>query len=260
MSLLLKLTLAPTFVAGISLAGRRWGPLLAGWLAGLPVVAGPILYIYTLEQGPSFAASAALSTLTGLLSLSCFCFVYARLCPRLSWPWCLGLGWGAFLLATLALRSLSWPLWAALPGVFAGIGLTLRLLPSGKGLTARNTPTRWDLPLRMGSAAALVLALTGAASWLGPDWSGLLTPFPVATSVLAVFSHLGLGPSGAIALLQALLSGLFGFSVFCAVVAASLLSLGIGGSFGLGLLGCIAVNGLGYFLARRAFERAASSG
>ncbi|MEW6775204.1 MAG: hypothetical protein AB1405_02850 [Bdellovibrionota bacterium] len=260
MTLLLKLTLAPTFVAGISLAGRRWGPLVAGWLAGLPVVAGPILYIYALEQGPGFAAGAALSTLTGLLSLGAFCLVYAWLSEKFSWPWCLLAGWASFLGATVAFRPLSWPLWLALPGVFAGIGLILRFLPAADAPVAKNTPTRWDLPLRMGSAAVLVLALTGAAAWLGPTWSGLLTPFPVATSVLAVFSHVGLGRGGAIALLRALLGGLFGFSVFCALVAALLPSWGLAGAFALGLLGCSLVNGAGYLFSRRALERSASNG
>jgi hypothetical protein len=41
--LLVKLSLAPLLVVGSSLAGRRWGPALAGVLGALPLVAGPIL-------------------------------------------------------------------------------------------------------------------------------------------------------------------------------------------------------------------------
>ena len=50
--LALKLLLVPCFLLLVSLAGRRWGAHVVGWLAGLPVVAGPILYFLALEQGP----------------------------------------------------------------------------------------------------------------------------------------------------------------------------------------------------------------
>ena len=43
--LLLKVLLAPALVLGTSLAGRRWGPQVAGVLVTLPIVAGPILVI-----------------------------------------------------------------------------------------------------------------------------------------------------------------------------------------------------------------------
>ena len=49
--LLLKLTLAPGLVAAVTLAGRRWGPRVAGWLGGLPVIVGPILLALAIVTG-----------------------------------------------------------------------------------------------------------------------------------------------------------------------------------------------------------------
>ena len=46
-----KVLLAPGFVVVASLAARRYGPRIGGLIAGLPVVAGPILLIYALEHG-----------------------------------------------------------------------------------------------------------------------------------------------------------------------------------------------------------------
>jgi hypothetical protein len=45
MMLALKLLLVPMFLALVSMAGKRWGPAIAGWLAGFPIVAGPILWL-----------------------------------------------------------------------------------------------------------------------------------------------------------------------------------------------------------------------
>ena len=53
--LALKLLLAPLLVVASSLAGRRWGPQVAGVLVVLPVVAGPILLILYLDHGSHFA-------------------------------------------------------------------------------------------------------------------------------------------------------------------------------------------------------------
>ena len=51
--LALKLLLAPLLVVASSLAGRRWGPQVAGVTVVLPVVAGPILLILYLDHGAS---------------------------------------------------------------------------------------------------------------------------------------------------------------------------------------------------------------
>ncbi|HBF50271.1 MAG TPA: hypothetical protein DDX04_07705, partial [Massilia sp.] len=56
--LALKLVLVPLLIYLVTLAGRRWGPSVAGWLSAFPIVAGPILLTLALEQGAPFAASA----------------------------------------------------------------------------------------------------------------------------------------------------------------------------------------------------------
>jgi hypothetical protein len=63
--LALKLLLVPALLAAISMAGKRWGPGVAGWLAGFPSLTGPILLFLALERGPEFTTRAA------VLSLAC---------------------------------------------------------------------------------------------------------------------------------------------------------------------------------------------
>src|SRR4051812_37894419 len=112
--LLLKLTLAPGLVAATTIAGRRWGPRMAGWLGGLPVVVAPILLAITLEHGRAFGARAAGGALLGLLSLTFFILTYGWCARVMSWLPAAALGWAAFLGATLLLDRTDPPNWLAL--------------------------------------------------------------------------------------------------------------------------------------------------
>ena len=105
--LAIKLMLAPAFVVGASLAARRFGARIGGLIAGLPVVAGPILLVYALAHGGPFAAGAAAGTLLGLVSLIAFVVVYARLAGRASWPASMLAGWLAFAVATAGFSALT---------------------------------------------------------------------------------------------------------------------------------------------------------
>ena len=108
--MVLKALLAPLLILLATLAGRRWGPGVGGWLAGLPLTSGPVSLILALEQGPEFAARAALGTLFGLVALAAFALAYGVAAPRTGWPGCLVVAFGAFALTTLALRGATLPL------------------------------------------------------------------------------------------------------------------------------------------------------
>lgn len=82
--LLLKLLLVPGFLLLLSLAGKRWGPSIAGWLAGLPVVAEPILFFLAVERGSAFASTAAISSLSAVFASVAFNVAYAHAAQRVS--------------------------------------------------------------------------------------------------------------------------------------------------------------------------------
>ena len=50
-SLALKLLLTPALIGAASLAGRRWGPAISGWLVGLPFTSCPVVFFVALNQG-----------------------------------------------------------------------------------------------------------------------------------------------------------------------------------------------------------------
>ena len=47
--LALKLIFVPALIGGVSLAGRKWGPAVSGWLAGFPFTSGPVALILALD-------------------------------------------------------------------------------------------------------------------------------------------------------------------------------------------------------------------
>jgi hypothetical protein len=232
--LAVKILLAPSFVVGASLAARRFGARVGGLIAGLPVVAGPILLVYALAHGRAFAAGAAAGTLLGLVSLTAFVVVYARLAAHVFWGASLLAGWLAFAVATVAFTSVSIPAGGALALAGAGLLVGFASLPRPVGAVAsRSLPPAWDLPVRAVCALALVLALTAVAGLLGPRLSGLLAPFPIIATVLATFTHAQRGTDELLRLLRGLISGFGAFALFCFTLAISLRRLDTAAAFAL---------------------------
>jgi hypothetical protein len=233
LALVLKLTLAPALVVTATRVARRLGHRAAGLVGGLPVVAGPIILIYAVEQGDGFARDAAAAGALGLVSLVLFCLAYAGCARHAGYVAALAAGWLAFGVATALLSAIDPPL---------AVNVTLALLAIGGGswLLARaatgavEVPVTGDLLLwRLAITAALVIALTAAAHGLSAHLAGLLAPFPIITAVLAGFTHARAGADAAIELLSGLVSALVCFLAFFATLAATLTSLGGPAAFGL---------------------------
>jgi hypothetical protein len=147
--LVLKLTLVPLFLLGVSMAGKRWGPSVAGWLAALPVVAGPILFLLVLAHGPMFGARAATLSLSAILASEAFNFAYAWICRIRPWPVALAAALLAWLVAACALSLLpDSPLCAA--GIaLAAVCFGQSFLPRSTAAVANPGVSRRDLVSRM---------------------------------------------------------------------------------------------------------------
>lgn len=237
-----KVFLSPLSVVLVSMAGRRWGIAAAGILGGLPVVGGPILLAIALVQGDSFAADTASFTLLGLCALTAFVVVYGRCAYRFGPTVSLFAGWAAFLVGIAALSLLNLGPIPAMVLATSSFVLGPLLLPRPSGRPSPPvTPPWWDLPARALSALALVLLITTLAGQLGPELSGLLTPFPIITSVLAVFTHAHGSPQQVVILMRSFLLGFNGYASFCFVLALTLQHLEMAEAFILALLISVAV-------------------
>ena len=228
----LKLILTPTLIGLVSLAARRWGPVVGGLLVGLPLTSGPVAFFLALEQGTAFAARAAVATMAGILSVGAFAVAYARAAARYGWPGATLLGWAAYLGATLGFRSLELSLLPVFFSVVLTLGIALRLMPGTAAAPKGIRAPWWDIPARMSSATLFVLLLTGLARVLGPQMSGLLAPFPIYGTVLAVAAHHFEGPSAAAGLLRGVIAGSFAFASFFVVLAWTLERSGLAAAFG----------------------------
>ena len=230
MLFLLKLLLVPSLIALVTLAGRRWGPAIAGWLSAFPIVAGPILLAIALEQGAAFAAVAAANTLMAVLAILVFSVAFARNARR-GMPRAMLAALLAYGVAVVVLQALTLPLWAGFIAVLAGLVVAPMLFgPAPQEIPASGEPAN-DLPWRMLAGAVLALSVTYAASALGPRLSGLFAMFPVMSTVLVGFSHRANGPGFAVALLSGMIKGYVAFAVFCVTLSPLLRHQSIGTAF-----------------------------
>ena len=125
-TLVLKLVLTPALIGGASLAARRWGHAVSGWLVGLPLTSGPIAFFLALERGTSFATAAAIGSLAGATAEVAFCVAYAAVAARVAWPAAFAIGSAAFVIAAAAFPSAALSLGIASAIVLVSLLLALR--------------------------------------------------------------------------------------------------------------------------------------
>lgn len=253
LDLLLRILLAPVLIGLASLAGRRWGPSISGWLVGLPMTSGPIALLLTLQHGNLFAAADAAGTLAGGISQVAFCLGYVFAARRFGWAVATLAGSVSFAVLTLLLRPLAGlDLWLLTAVTVAVLVVGLWLLPTGAVTdAARRVPPKWDLPARMVLVTVFVVALTGASSTLGPALTGLVAPFPLFATILTIFAHQQEGQGAAGAVLRGLVLGLFSFVAFFVLLAALLPVTSVAISFVVATLGSLALQGASLWLLRR---------
>jgi hypothetical protein len=218
--LLLKAILAPVLIGLVSLAARKWGPAVGGWLLGLPLNSGPILVFLLVEQGPRFTADAARGSLLGILAWAAFCVAYAHCCVKMSWWWSTLTGWFAYSAIAFLLVPVRMNVIWTFAVVVLVMGIVLLTFPKPARFDERSS-AKYEIWLRMATATAMVVTLTSIARTLGPTRSGILSAFPAYTTILAVFSHRH-GAASAVRVLKGVSAGLYTAATFFLVLSLAL--------------------------------------
>ncbi len=248
---ILKLILAPVILGGASLAGRRWGPAVSGWLVGLPLTSGPVIFFLALSHGASFAASAISGTLSGGFSLVAFCLVYAWLAIRFDWRIALTVSMLAYFGIVLLMQNIVIPFAPLIIAVILTIVLGLLLMPKNRETQLNDAqPGRWDILSRILIGTAFVILLTEMAPLLGSRLTGLLATIPLYTAILTIFAHRLNGSPGANNVLRGLLFGLFGFAGFFLTLSLLIESSGITIGFLAAIVTALIVQGLSFLVLR----------
>lgn len=237
--LLLKIGLAPLLIVAASVAGHRWGNTIGGWVVGLPLVSAPVILLLAIERGSEFAAASAQGSLLGIVSLSAFSLAYAWLSLRkgLGWLPSMLLGWGVYFAATFVLGFAAVSITAAFIVVAAWVRLVTRVFPETHTSVAPKPGVfPWgDVAVRIVAAIGLIFAITEFAPALGPTLSGLLTPFPIYTSVMVTSIHRRQGAESASQFVRGAIVSSYTPALFWLIVGSTIVSWGVGLSYALAI-------------------------
>ncbi len=223
-----KFFAAPLLIGLASLAGKRWGPALSGLLGGLPLVGAPVVLVLWFANGAEAAHRAALTAPIGVWATMTYLLVFATVSSRLGWRATLAVSWLCYLSVAALLHYSGldqyWGLGlAVIPMLFVA---ATRVMPQPAALSQPVHLPPQELFARMAAAVVLVALLTTAATWIGPDFTGVFAAAPVAATVIPAFTLALAGHDPLLRTLRGFLSGQMGFAAFFLVLALLMPSWG----------------------------------
>ena len=217
--MLLRLALVPAAIWLATLAARRWGHAVSGYLGGMPLIGGPITLYLALDHGPQFAAHSATMTLAAILGQGAHLLAFAHAAKRAPWPVALAAGWASFTVVALAVVSLDPGPWLALTLALAGLAAAWTFLPKPRMPAVPAQIPRAELRLRLIAAVALAAVILWAADAFGPVVSGVLLSVPVTGSIMPPFTLALYGADSVARLTRGFVAGLTGFTAFFFAIA-----------------------------------------
>jgi len=238
---LLRLALVPAAIWLATLAARRWGHAVSGYLGGMPLIGGPITLFIAIDHGAGFAARSATFTLAAILGQGAHLLAFSHAARSgASWPLALVAGWTAFAVAALASAWLEPGPFAALALAAAGLASAWFFLPRPQeaAIPAHIPPA--EMRLRLVAAFLLAAAILWAADTFGPVASGILLSVPVTGSIMPPFTLALYGADSVARLTRGFVVGLTGFTTFFLVVALAAVPWGITAAFVAAVAGALA--------------------
>lgn len=234
---LFKIAAAVGMVLGLSALAERVSPRFAGVFSGFPLGSAISLFFIGYELGPEFAAQAAVFSTLGLTAILSFAYGYylaARQAEKRSGG--LGIaaglagGLGGYFLAVLILEKARVGLWTAAlvttGAILVSDWLFRRVIDAV--IATRPRTGLGTTVVRGAFAAAVVLAVTASARWVGPTWAGLFSVFPTTLLPFLVIIHYAYRTEHVNTILKNLPRGLFSLVIYCAAVALLYPRLGVG--------------------------------
>lgn len=257
--LAIKLALVAASVLLSTLAARRFGHAVGGAVAGMPMIAAPIVAILLIDHSAQQVQAIALATLVCLPAAIAHIVTFARAAKHFAWGACLALALAIYGLFGAALTALELPALAVCTLALAAPALGLRAVPRGLRAHGAVSVPRAEFILRIGAALAMAAAVIAGADALPASVSGLLLAVPITGSVLPCFTLPRHGPEATASLMGGFVQGLNGFAAFFVALYFSLgwfdraaaFCLALGAALAMALL----VQGLRRFMPRLASQQ-----
>ena len=212
--LFLKLLLVATSVLLSTLAARRFGHAVGGAVAGMPMIAAPIMGILLFDHSALEVRAIALATLACVPATILHIVTFASAARKSTWP-------VSVALALLAYSAAGALLTHAPFGPVAVSVLAFAAPVAGLWIAAHQTPEpmpvhvpRAELVLRIAAAVAMAAAIILGAGTLPTAVSGILLAVPITGTILPCFTLQRYGAAATASLMTGFLQGLHGFTAF----------------------------------------------
>jgi hypothetical protein len=224
---LAKIVLTAVIVVGAAMATERAGPLLGALIITLPIGAGPSYFFLALQHGPDFIAASALGSLAVNAANGVFGLIYAALAQRRGLFVSLASALAAWIILAAVLRAIEWTL---VPVILLNVVVYAACLPLATRFRHAAMPVyrrRWyDAPLRALLVCAIVAAVLGLSTRVGPTTTGILATAPIVLTSMALILQPRVGGAVSAAVIANSLTGLVGFGASLLVLHAAALHFG----------------------------------
>jgi hypothetical protein len=252
MTLVLKIMLLAAVIVAASLASKRLGHTVGGWLGGLPWIAGPIVIFVAVGIGPDFARVMVHAALSSLIGILFHCLAFAHLAVRrYSWWQCLAGAWLTYLLIGSLAGLIALPYWLNAVILWSSLPLARKALPKVPPALLPAVIPSSELLFRVVGAIILAVAVEASAASLNTFFAGLFLSMPIVGAIMPTFALALYGPPAAVRVLDGFLQGLMAFVGFFLVLAVGLGVLPTGLVILLAVAAALAITALQVFIARR---------
>ena len=252
LTLIVKMAITAGFLLAATVTAERFGPLVGGLVATLPISAGPVYVFLALDHDAHFIAQSALGSLVANSYNVVFALTYALLAQKRSLPVSLTGAFAAWLALTWIGHIVSWTLASAIVLNVVLIGLSFWLSAPLRHAPMPRVQRRWyDLLLRAGMVALLVGTVITLSFHIGPSASGSLAVFPIVLTSIMLILHRRVGGPATAAVIANAVIGLAGFGIAVVVLDLTAEKLGSPLALTLTLLVSIGCNLFVYFVRQR---------
>jgi len=248
----LRMAVAAALVVTASIITERSGPVIGALIATLPISAGPSYVFLALDHDAAFIAQGALASLAINAATLFLMLTYVVLAQRWNALVSIAGAIAVWIMLAVLERKIHWTLASGMIANAVAFAICLPLLRRFRHAKMPLITRRWyDVPLRAGLVATLVVTVVTLSSWIGPELSGTIALIPIVLTSMMLILHPRIGGPATAAMIANGGWGLMGFGVAIAVLHVAALQFGSATALILALATCVGWNLGLWWLGRR---------